>query len=248
MVRFSKKEMRVILTSAVVLGIVFGYDDGSMVFRWGNWMTNMIRVTLLCLASVVMYEVGHKVMAKKRSCTSRVQIWGRGVNGPPQKGVMGVRKNLPMGVILPLICTVASGGAIKLAATTTTEVTSTHARRVGREFPKVSEREEAEIAVAGPMTAIVIALLAKGMLPFLPLMGQVIVINKYLALMNMLPIPTLDGVRVYFGSPLLFTCSWVFIVVMVLLINALSPMAALTLSAGIAAAAVFVHYQTRLVG
>ena len=244
MVKFSAAEIRTLFIAALVLGLLFGYDDGQANFQLSYWITNVIIMIILALFSLIMYVAGHKVRAKKFGCESSIHIWSMSrFSYAASSHLKGPIKAIPLGVIIPLLLIFLTQGAWKVATFTSTTIKSISARRLGREFRRVTEFEEAQIALAGPLTALLVAFIAKILMPSFPVMQHLMVINLYLAMFNMLPIPTLDGVKIYFGSPLMFTFFFVMILGAFFFLSTLSVLSTIIFAFIIALAAVLVHYN-----
>lgn len=97
------------------------------------------------------------------------------------------------------------------------------AYRLGRKFTKLTEYENAKLALISPLTAIFVAIIAKMILPNIP---ELVLINSMLAISYMLPLPKLNGSTIFFGSKILYTLSFIFILLTALLLNFVEPLLA----------------------
>ena len=244
MMVFSRKEVGSLLIGAVVLGVVFGFDDKQPVFELGFWLMNLFVVMLVAFLSLVLYEAGHKAVASRLGCSSTAELWcarrfSLAEQYPPlRKGGSG----FPLGAAIPLLLTLLSRGVVKCAAVMVSRITPDPRKRLGREFVRLSEFDEARIALSGPLVAVVVAAFGKMVLGSSLLGIQVVSMNALLALWNMVPVPRLDGMKVYFGSPLLYTFSLAFMVVALIMLRVAHAGAALALGLATGVGVFFLHY------
>ena len=54
-IQFTTKEISAVVISALVLGFVFGFDDGREVFEFSLWFSNFWLMTVLALVSLIIY-------------------------------------------------------------------------------------------------------------------------------------------------------------------------------------------------
>jgi hypothetical protein len=236
MVQFSKKELMHIGIATVLLGLLFGYDDGTSTFVASKWTINLITMMFLSLISLIIYISVQKAKAKKLGCEARKFIWG-------------AKNKMPLGVILPLIFIFLSKGFLKIPAILSTDITSKPSKRLSREYAQASDVEEAKIALSGPLVALIIGLLAKTVPGSLA--STFTAINFNLAFWNMLPLPTLDGSKVYFGSRLMFFFYFILIAAVFILVHAFIPISSLTavaLAIILGLVGMITYYKKRVIG
>lgn len=112
---------------------------------------------------------------------------------------------------------ILSSGQILFAAITSLDISINKAYRIGKKFANLTNFESAKIAVIGPLTNILLALLAT---PFnIPFLKPFIAINTAIAISYMLPLPGIDGGTVFFGSKPLYVLSAVFIGLIAVIMN-----------------------------
>ena len=116
--------------------------------------------------------------------------------------------------------------------------------RFGRKFLEVTNYEEAKIALAGPMVNIGLMVIGK-LFNIYGTMNTFIFINAALALFHLLPLPGLAGLKVYFGSRLLYVSSLAFTIAMILLAYTVSIIPMLIISlASLLVAGSFYYYHS----
>lgn len=136
-------------------------------------------------------------------------------------------KKIPLGFIAPLLVTLFSSGGLFFVGIISSMYKVNPLYRLGRFFMKLTEFEEAKIAVSGPMANILLAILIK----ILNLgLNELIFVCSITAICYMLPFPGLDGAKVFFGSRLLYLFSVVFILLSAFLLNFLNGFLVLILS------------------
>lgn len=257
---FTFKEWRTFFLVVIVTAIAFAFDDGQETFSWGFWLTNLVQITLMVFISLLIHELAHKWAAKRHGFHTEYLIWGiQDWSIHPRAAVRGSRKkpfptwitifgkrfminSFPIGVVLSLLVTLISNGKLFFLALAHYSLLLKRPSRFGQPFVEVTDYEEAKIALVGPLAHILLMLIASFFNTYNTL-DTFIFINGALALFYMIPIHKLDGAKVFFGSPVLYIFSLVFMIAMVFLVQYLSPIPLLIMS-GIAAvlAAIIFYY------
>jgi hypothetical protein len=105
----------------------------------------------------------------------------------------------------------------------------------------VQNLEEAKIALAGPMVSIVLMVIGK-LLNSYGTFDTFILVNAGLAIFHMLPLPNLAGIKILFGSRILYITSLIFVIMMVVLAYTVSIIPMLIISAVAAVIAFILGY------
>lgn len=267
---FSKKEVTALIVSIFVLTLAFAFDDGNPIFQWSSWLANFCIIFFLMGISFVAQQLGHKIAARMNGFDTEYTYWGiqtfrlrefwifnpsrymslmgRAKNKPfPRKiSIFGrelLIESFPIGIVISLLVMLFSNGKLFFLAVGQYHLLLEKSSRLGRKFLEVTHYEEAKIALAGPMVNIVLMVIAK-------LFNQhgtfdtFIMINAALALFHMLPLGTLSGTKVLFSSRLLYLCSFVFIISMVILAYTVStiPMLIVSLLSAVVAGSLYYYY------
>ena len=178
--RFSKVELRDIAISLLVMAIAF-----TLLYRNNEYFLYYFRITLgegmeyiglfgLSLAIVVLsflcHELGHKFTAQKHGLWSEFRMWPVG---------------LIMTLVTPLLGVLfAAPGAVMI-------------------YGNMDNATQGKVSLAGPAVNMVLCLIAIGGCFLLNGTGWILLflmmchLNAFLAVFNLLPIPPLDGSKIY---------------------------------------------------
>ncbi|MBS3162977.1 hypothetical protein J4467_03550 [Candidatus Woesearchaeota archaeon] len=259
---FSKSETRALIISILVISFALGFDDKSPVFVWGHWIQNFLAVALMVTVSFVIHQLGHKIVARKNGFETEYSSWGiqsfklstkalmgRTINKPFPRVIRIFGKQFtinafPIGIVLSLLVTLISNGKIFFLAIGQYNLLIKKTARVGRKYIEVTNVEEAKIALAGPLASIVLMVIGK-LFNSHGIFDIFILVNAALALFHMIPLPNLAGIKVYFGSRILYVTSLVFMVSMIVLVYTVSVVPMLIISAISAVIAFLLYYYYR---
>lgn len=210
---FGKKEVKQLLISAVILGFVFGFDDGAETFKLSFWLFNFVIVTIIVGLSIFGREFIKKLIAKRKNCTTEYEIWWLkrfGFKSGSKFKNVGLKKGIPLFSILAVMFSFVSLGKIFFTAIGKTDVKSVKSHRVGRKFIEVTNYEEAVILLSGIVFNLLLVLIfnAVNLYP----LNLIFIINFWLVIYNMLPIPPLDGGKIFFNSILVYIFGLAFII------------------------------------
>lgn len=210
---FGRKEVNHLLISALILGFVFGFDDGKETFNLFFWLFNFLVVAVIAGLSIFGREFVKKVVAKRKNCVAEYEIWwikrfgfGRGAKFER----VGLKRGIPLFSVIAVLISFVSLGRVFFCAVGKTDVTSVKAHRVGRKFIDVTNYEEAVILFSGIVFNLLMALIFN-MINIYPL-NLFFIVNMWLVVFNMLPIPPLDGGKIFFNSILIYIFGLAFIV------------------------------------
>ncbi len=226
----SKSEWGAILIGGIVLGFIFGFDDGREKFEVWYWLGNIVIAAVIGVVSLVIMSFIEKRVARKFSCDTEVKTWSLTRIFLKTAGEFrGPVKSVPLGVIVPCLFAIISNGLIKFAAVTSTEIMVKPARRIGFRFPQGSELEIAVMSSAGPVSVMLLGLLAEMVLGETHIASLIVRTNMYLGVANMVPLPGLHGIKVFFGAPLMYIFLMAMMVIIALSIKVIPAWASLLL-------------------
>ncbi|MEM0027772.1 MAG: hypothetical protein QXT53_07780 [Ignisphaera sp.] len=131
----------------------------------------LLAYLLATITAFVFHELAHRSVAKS-------------------KGVFAVYRAWYLGLLMSLVLAIASRGALVFVAPGAVEIY----------MPIYLPSIESSIAIAGPITNAIISLICipLSMVPRISVYARVVgYVNSFLALFNLLPIPPLDGYKVF---------------------------------------------------
>ena len=107
-------------------------------------------------------------------------------------------KSIKLGLIIPLLFSFFSNGILKVLTIGNTKIKEIPERRIHKKFKHMTEFDSSIIAATGPITNLLIALVlisinAEGF-------SKMIEVNYLLALFHLLPLPGIDGFKIFTGS------------------------------------------------
>ncbi len=187
---FSKEEILNFIIVVVVLSIIYSWTDwGIEKFNLATGFKNLLTAVVLIAITVFVHHAGQRMMALALGFRAEQKLWWHGL-------------------IIGLVLVMITGGKIKFLAATGMLVYLLPVHRLGafRYGPNLTTI--AKISLAGPVLNIFFSALVKsfewaGLLS--PYIGQrLFVLNLAFAAWNLLPIPPLDGSKVFFYSRLTY--------------------------------------------
>lgn len=203
---FEKKEVKHLIIAALVLGFVFGFDDGTQYFNILSWLSNYLKVTILAALALSIYLIAQKAIAARLGGHIEFRLWRIKRYGFPTGATLSAKniiKYIPLGIFIPLLIAIYTLGRIPFAIVGSSFAAVHHSLRLGKDKPGLNDFEMGKILLAGPLTLIVIGLILKSISPS-PLSLILTKMCIALAISNMIPLPNVDGVRILFSSPPLY--------------------------------------------
>lgn len=119
---------------------------------------------------------------------------------------------IPLGIVLPVLVSLFSGGLVIFSAVGIFVLTSQFKVGVGRQRPYITEYETAKIAFIGPLSNLAIALIFSFLLPYYGV-SEIIKLNIWMAIFNMFPLPSLDGSKIFFGGRGFYIFCLIFVII-----------------------------------
>ncbi len=213
---FTKEETTNLVISILILGFIFGFDDGNPTFIFGNWLANFFKVVFLVAIALLFRELVLKWVAKGHDALSYYDLWSVKQTWIGEK----LSRGYPLGAIIGILISIFSKGKFFFTAVGKHTFIENRLARVGRKYANLQFKEEARIAASGILASLFISILAL-------LLGNIfninvnafITINFYLALFNLIPVSELDGAKIFFGSLLTYIFLLVFVVAAFLIIK-----------------------------
>jgi len=186
---FSKEEQLHFLIVVGIFALIASWNDwGETTFDAARGLWNLLLGIIFMALTVFVHHAGQRLMALFVNFRAEQRIWWHGL-------------------LISLILTILSGGTIQIFAGTGTLAYLLPAHRLGALRYGTNLSTISKIMLAGPLANILFAGLAKS-LEWLGILGSIgnelFVINLWFAGINLLPIPPLDGAKVFFASRLTY--------------------------------------------
>ena len=202
---FKKTEITNMAISILVLGLVFGFDDGKETFVLTRWLLNLLGMILIVAIIILIRETVIKITANRHKVDSEYGLWN--IKKVLFKGG-NLKSGVPIGIILTLLFSILSKGKLFFTAIGSHNLKERLAARTGRKYIFLEYKEESLIVMSGILTNISLIYIAALLQTIFSIkLNNFITINFFIALFNIiLPVSNLDGAKIFFGSRL----QWVF--------------------------------------
>jgi len=175
---FSAKEIQDIVISTLALGFIFSISQtgvGGALKDVAGFVSLALTITLIVALSFIPHELMHKFTAIRYKAFARYEMW----------------KN---GLLFALFMAVAFG--FVFAAPGAVVIYTAYRSNYGFHQVNLSTRQNGIISSAGVVANLTIAGIFLLLAPQNALAKNIININAFLAMFNLLPIPPLDGSKV----------------------------------------------------
>lgn len=190
--KFSKDELKALVITIVVLTFIMAFNDKRPEFSVVYWTSNFLLWLAIVAVSVMIHHAGHRLIAIKIGFKVEFRLWWYGLGA---------------GLIMALI----TRGTIPLLLPGGIYVHHLAAHRLGafRYGPNVVAISI--IAMMGPLFNIFLATIVKTLQIWVPfgllntaIVDRIFIFNLLFAMFTLLPIPPLDGSRMFFHSRLAY--------------------------------------------
>jgi Zn-dependent protease len=227
-----KKEIKHIIIAVLILTFIFGFDDKQPSFVFSYWIKNLIIVALITSITILIHNLAHKFTAKKFGGKTEFRIWSIQRYGfaPDAKLPVYLKflrlkiipiKVLPLGPIIGVLIALFSKGKLYLPLVESFELKQERHKRIGRKFPNITEYENSLIALSGPVTNTLFALILQT-INSNNIFDFFIIINLLYALFHLIPLSNLDGAKIALGTPYLYIFISLSIIITSLIIKTLT--------------------------
>jgi hypothetical protein len=223
-----KKEILHLFIASLVIGFIFSFREWGpgQTFDVNIGLTNLIRYTIISILVLLIYITTQKLCALRHGAISNFRIWSFKQYWLSKSSKF--KKPLPIGILLPILLSFFSNGHIKFATVGTSEITEI--RRIGKSFKHLTGWETAVIHLAGPLTLSFLSIILFPLETF----SKLIYVSYTIAIFSMIPLSSLDGAKIFFGSPPLYIFGLALIISSIFLISAINPILTIILATIIA--------------
>lgn len=206
---FTLAEIRDLVISALVLGLVFSIAlKGFEFLSWTTAFNNYLIALAIIAPTLLLHEFAHKFLAQKYGCKAHYVLW-------------------PIGAILAMVITFITAGRIIFAALGAVVISTSYHTRLGYRFIGLTTHELGKISAAGPIINIVLAIVSYILMSINPIIFTIAVqINLIIAFFNCLPVPPLDGAKIFGWSKVI----WAGLLATVIILWFLPPLIGLLVS------------------
>lgn len=214
---FGRKELAHLFAITLILGFVFGFDDGSSTFVLNNWLVNFGSACFIVFISLFFKEIVMKLFAMRYRTRVEIELWCAKqfwFSRASKFERFKMKRGLPLGIFLALYLSFLSFGRIFFTAVFNHQLTEDRNARIGRSWKRLTEYEEAMIMLVGFLASMLLVIAAK-ILDF----GRLYDVNLWLIVFNLLPISRLDGSKMFFSSRPMYIFFVAFFIVFVLLLK-----------------------------
>jgi Zn-dependent protease len=191
---FTRKEVSGIVVASIIFGFIVSYRDWGYGDEWELFvgLKNWINGSLISLLAILVHEAGHKFVGVMRGYKVETSIWWTGL------------------FIALIVCFISRGHVwfFVLSAITLHHLSI---QRLGKYRYGIRPIDLGMIALSGSLANIFLATFLQTLVlwfPSLPLNAALVhkafIINWAVAAFNILPIPPLDGIHLFFYSRLFY--------------------------------------------
>jgi len=182
---YTLPELRNIVLSILVIGFMYGFNDGSKEWNTINWSYNMLISIIIVAIVMLTYTAGQRFAGLSAGYKIEFQMWWPGL-------------------ILALVITFITRGYIWIPIAGGVILHHLAAHRLGFFRYGINMLDNGVISAAGPFAVIGLATLLKQItLLFgiaVPVIDKLYFFSLIFALVNMLPIPPLAGSNLFFNG------------------------------------------------
>ena len=216
------QEIKTIVFSAIILGFVFGagYNTGTNTFDKSLWMKNFIEQIFTSLIFLIIFVKITKTYSSIRGVSTTFKLWKTRRYGLG-RGAYFKKISMTWGTILPIFIALLTKGKLFFSAIISPEFSLIKTRRLGKKYERPTEQEMSLITLIGPLTLTLLGILLSSIKD--TDVNNLSLIPFSIAFCTMLPFPKLNGITVYFGTPVKYVFTMAFIIVSYYLTKFISP-------------------------
>ncbi len=181
--RFSKREYRDFLILTFALGLIFGFNDSSLYFNINTWTKNLLECIVAVFIALFVHLAVQKIEALHHGYTTEFFAWR-------------------YGIIAGFLAMLISLGRFIFFLPLGTNFGHDEKLRIGEFRYWIMNSDMARIVLLSSMANLFIALITRLFHPslFPSFANTFIKANAYLAIYTILPIPPLNGFKLFFSN------------------------------------------------
>ncbi|HLC74104.1 MAG TPA: hypothetical protein VJH20_05725 [Candidatus Nanoarchaeia archaeon] len=218
---FSKKEYLSLVISSIVLSFIFSFAEwGYEEFSASIGIRNLLLAFIISLMVLLLREYIRKIISKKIGFETEVKLWSI----KKDLKLLNI-KQLPIGVIISLLAIFISNGSFKFAAVSNYDLKNYSKKDLKRRYKYIRGIEEAIIASLGAIVPTLLALIFN-----ILNVEKAVSIASIIAIYSIIPFPSQDGIKMYFGSLWYYILIMFFVIFSLVLIKSMGSIPSLILS------------------
>ncbi len=193
--------MRGIVISVIAIAFIISFREwGVTNFDLQSGIYNLLNAILIVALSILIHDAGQRLWALAIGYRVEFKVWS-------------------LGLLFALIVVFLSNGRLWLIVPSGFMLHLLAGHRLGWFRYGINYFGQAMVALAGPLFSLMLVILLKVLSIFSssPLIQKAIIFNVIYATTSLLPIPPLDGSKIYFGSRMLYAFAMPAIVVATIL-------------------------------
>lgn len=186
--KFTHHEVRGIIIAILVIAFIISFKEwGRTSFDAAAGIYNLFNAVLIVALSILIHDFGQRVWGLAIGYRIEYRMW-------------------TFGLIAALIIAFISNGSLWLIVPSGFMLHHIAVHRLGWFRYDINYFGQAMVALAGPLFTLMLIILLKALNSFFPnpLIQKAIIFNVVYAITSLLPIPPLDGSKIYFGSRMLY--------------------------------------------
>ena len=186
--KFTSYEIRGLAISILAIAFIISFKNwGSAVFDFKEGLFNLFNSVLIVALSVLVHDAGQRLFGLFAGYKVEFKMW-------------------TFGIIISLIVAFISNGNLWLIIPSGFMLHHIAAHRLGWFRYGINYFGQAMVALAGPLFTLMLIIFLKILSAFSPspLIHKAIVFNAIYTITSLMPIPPLDGSKIYFGSRMLY--------------------------------------------
>lgn len=199
--KFTPYELRGFVIAILVIAFVISFKEwGTTTFDFTAGIKNLFNAILIVALSILIHDMGQRIWGLAIGYRVEFRLWS-------------------FGLIIALVITFISNGSLWLIVPSGFLLHHLAGHRLGFFRYGINYFGQAMVALAGPLFTLMLVILLKILSVFSPnpLIHKAIVFNVIYGVTSLLPIPPLDGSKIYFGSRMLYAFALPAIVVATIL-------------------------------
>lgn len=186
--KFTPHELRGLIISIFAIAFIISFKEwGKATFELNEGLYNLFNSILIVALSILVHDMGQRLWGLSIGYRVEFQMW-------------------TFGLIVGLVIAFISNGNLWLIVPSGFMLHLIAGHRLGWFRYGINYFGQAMVALAGPLFTLMLIILLKVMsaLSPNPLIQKAIIFNVIYAITSLLPIPPLDGSKIYFGSRMLY--------------------------------------------